>query len=86
MLKLIAILINVVVFGIVVMMVSDNGGLPTKGDEQLALSLMIVFPAVNLWYIRSSNTSAQSGDDENILILWLRVKKLELRKRLETPC
>lgn len=82
MLKWIAILLNIVLLGMVAfLLVFSNAKITAEG--YWLLIPIIAAPAVSLWHIHFARPLAQSGDDESILNLWLRVKKTELRKRLD---
>lgn len=82
MLKWIATLLPLGILGFVVVIIFREG-LPDDDGEWIAILAMIAFSAVNLWSIHFPKTSTKAGNDESILALWLRVKKSELRKRLD---
>lgn len=80
MLRVLAILVNLGLLGAVIYEFYDNG-LPKAGSDTFWFAVLLVgVPILNLSQIL---TKASPTADENILALWLRVKKTELRKRLE---
>ncbi len=84
MLKWIAVLGNLGILGFVAYIVAEEGVPDLDDIEFWILAGLFAAPTANLWHIIvTSSSGSSSGDDENILTLWLRVKKSELRKRLD---
>ena len=80
MLKWIAVLGNLGILGYMAFLLVDKK--PDLGSfESWVFAGFIAVATVNLLHIRSMSSS---GDDEGLLALWLRVKKAELRKRLDS--
>lgn len=86
MLKWVSVLMNVGVIGFIAVFVFIAAVIEGKTapvGEWIGTIVIIAIPAINLLYIFSTRHPPKSGDDESILDLWLRVKKAELRKRLD---
>ena len=82
MLKWIAVLGNLGLLGFVAWHLVDSGGVSDLSSSEFWASAgFSVAATVNLLHIFSTSSS---GDDEGLLALWLRVKKAELRKRLDS--
>ncbi len=81
MLKWIAVLGNLGVLGFVAWLLVEDGVRDLSSMEFWASAGFIAAATVNLLHIYSTSSS---GDDEGLLALWLRVKKAELRKRLDS--
>ena len=85
MLKWLAVLSNLVLIGFLAFMGTQKGFPDILTVKFLAVLAFAALPVINLAYIftRATSAKAPSSDEENIIALWLRVKKAELRKRLD---
>ena len=80
MLKWIAVLGNLGLLGFMAFLLIKEG-FDLDSFEFWFIAIFTAAATVNLLHIFSTSSS---GDDEGLLALWLRVKKAELRKRLDS--